>query len=151
MNGDNQTRPVRILVVDDNAEAAESLKEFLEEVGYEVAAATQASAALTTARTFLPEVAILDIKLGAIDGYELGQHLHAIRELRNCALIAATGYSHDATADRSRQAGFEYHLVKPIDLTRLQHILHELSARLRGAPPNSANSQRPPSDPAPRS
>jgi CheY-like chemotaxis protein len=147
MNGDNQTHRMRILVVDDNAEAAESLKEFLEEVGYDVRSAAQASAALALARTFLPDVAILDIELGVISGYELGQHLHAIRELSGCVLIAATGYNQQDTPARSRQAGFEYHLVKPIDLNRLQQILRELATRLdnsrtSGPPPHPV-----PSDP----
>jgi CheY-like chemotaxis protein len=148
MNGDNHTRPVRILVVDDNAEAAESLKEFLEEVGYDVRSATQASAALAVARTFLPDVAILDIELGVISGYELGQHLHGIRELGGCVLIAATGYNQQDTPARSSQAGFEYHLVKPIDLKRLQQILRELATRLsdspaRGTPPRPASGNPP--------
>jgi CheY-like chemotaxis protein len=127
---------MRILVVDDNTEAVASLKELLEESGYDVAAATHASGALTVAGSFVPDVAILDIELGVIDGYELGQHLRSVRDLERIVLIAATGYNHHHTAARSRQAGFEYHLVKPIDVGRLQRILRELAAKLSdGSPP----------------
>jgi CheY-like chemotaxis protein len=66
-------------------------------------------------------------------------------------LIAATGYNSQDSASRSRQAGFEYHLVKPLDLNRLQQILRELSARLRNSPSNEASSLELSSDPPPRS
>lgn len=133
---------MRILVVDDNAEATDSLKELLEHTGYEVATATQASAALTVARAFVPDVAILDIELGVINGYELGQHLRAIRELEQCVLIAATGYSQQDTPSRSRQAGFAFHLVKPIDTDRLQRILGELASKRTGRPRTNPSVER---------
>jgi len=129
MNRIDQSRRMRILVVDDNAEAAHSLRDYLEHAGYEAVAATQASSALTVAQTFAPDVAILDIELGVINGYELGQHLRATAGLERCVLIAATGYNEQDALARSRQAGFEYHLVKPIDVDRLQGILRTLGAQ----------------------
>jgi len=124
---------MRILVVDDNVEAAGALREFLEEIGYDVRAATDASSALALAREFVPDVAILDIELGAIDGYELGQHLRADGRLAGCTLIACTGYNQQDSLARSRQAGFQYHFLKPPDLDRLQGILRELSSGLSAA------------------
>jgi CheY-like chemotaxis protein len=143
MNGATQSRRMRILVVDDNVEAAGALREFLEEIGYDVRAATDASAALAAARTFIPEVAILDIELGAIDGYELGQHLRADGRLAGCVLIACTGYNQQDGVARSRQAGFRYHLSKPLDLDRLQGILRELSSELSALQPTGAPGHSP--------
>lgn len=121
---------MRILVVDDNVEAAGALREFLEGAGNDVRAATDAPSALAAAREFLPDVAILDIELGPIDGYELGQHLRADERLAGCVLIACTGYNQQDMLTRSRQAGFQYHFLKPLDLDRLQGILRDLSAGL---------------------
>jgi CheY-like chemotaxis protein len=129
MNGLGQLRRMRILVVDDNAEAAHSLKDFLEHAGYEAVAATQASSVLTVAQTFVPDVAILDIELGIINGYELGQHLRATQGLERCVLIAATGYNEQDAVARSRRAGFGYHFVKPIDVDRLQAVLRDLDSK----------------------
>ena len=129
MNGLGQSRRMRILVVDDNADAAHALRDFLEQAGHEAVAATQASSALTVAQTFAPDVAILDIELGIINGYELGQHLRATQGLERCVLIAATGYNEQDARTRSRQAGFEFHLVKPIDTDRLQGILRDLDSK----------------------
>jgi CheY-like chemotaxis protein len=123
MNNTNDSRRTRILVVDDNPEQAESLKDLLEHAGHQVIAATQASTALEVARAFAPDVAVLDIELGPIDGYELVQHLRAIRELDSCLMIATTGYSQQDTPARSRQAGFQHHLVKPIEIGRLEQII----------------------------
>lgn len=120
---------MRILVVDDNEEAAQSLRDLLQLAGYDVIATTLPSTALTEAQAFVPDVAILDIELGVINGYELGQHLRAIRGLGGLTLIAVTGYNEQDTHTRSRKAGFEYHLVKPIETDRLHGILRKLASK----------------------
>jgi signal transduction histidine kinase len=112
-------RPRRVLVVDDNSDAAELLKETLEAMGHEVAMATEPVAALDLAARFIPEVAVLDIGLPVIDGYELAARLRAAPATRSCRLIALTGYGQEHDHLRSREAGFEQHLVKPVDVDRL--------------------------------
>ncbi|HVZ37110.1 MAG TPA: response regulator, partial [Polyangiaceae bacterium] len=94
-------------------------KQALEELGYHVAVAHDGPSALDAAQGFAPDVALLDIGLPVMDGYELAQKL---RETRNGSLpplrmVAMTGYGQEKDRERSRRAGFEQHLVKPLDLS----------------------------------
>ena len=109
----------RVLIVDDNADAAVSIKAALEDVGHEVVLATDPVEALEKARAFAPEVCIVDIQLPIMDGYELGTHLRGLSDARKSTLIALTGYSHDRDRVRSRAAGFAEYLVKPVNLEEL--------------------------------
>jgi CheY-like chemotaxis protein len=101
----------RVLVVDDNADAAELLAEFLRDAGHQVALAHDGPQALRVVETFTPEVAILDIGLPVMDGYELAARL---RERMPVRLAALTGYGQEHDRARSRSAGFQAHFVKPI-------------------------------------
>jgi PAS domain S-box-containing protein len=116
----------RLLLVDDNADAARVLAELLREHGFEVAVAHDAPAALVLADEFLPAIALLDIGLPVMDGYELARHLRA-RLPTPPRLVAVTGYGHEADSARSRDAGFEVHLGKPVDLEQLVSLLGSLS------------------------
>jgi len=110
------SRPMRVLVVDDNLDAAEMLAEWLSAIGHSVRVAADGPTALEIAADFKPDVALLDIGLPVMDGYEVARRL---REQPGCAkmrLIALTGYGQESDHDRSRRAGFEDHLVKPVDL-----------------------------------
>lgn len=114
-------RSARVLVVDDNADAANSMASVLRGAGYEVAIAHDAPEALLVAATFRPAIAMLDIGLPVMDGYELAHHL------RGCLphpprLIAVSGYGNDDLI-RSRAAGFDVHLDKPIRFDTLVHVL----------------------------
>src|SRR5581483_9832356 len=104
----------RVLVVDDNEDALELLAEILRGVGHEVRTAAAGAEALQAALEFRPEVAVLDIGLPVMDGYELAVRLRG--ELAGGAprLIALSGYGLKADRQRSEEAGFELHLVKPI-------------------------------------
>jgi PAS domain S-box-containing protein len=102
----------RVLVVDDNVDAAELLADALRARGHVVAVAHDGPEALRVVPSFHPDTAILDIGLPVMDGYELGRRL-ADRDMR---LIAVTGYGQDTDRRRSRSAGFDVHLVKPVDL-----------------------------------
>ncbi|HWO19889.1 MAG TPA: ATP-binding protein [Kofleriaceae bacterium] len=113
----------RILVVDDNDDAALSLKKALERLGYAVAIAHDGPAALRTAATFEPEIALLDIGLPVMDGYELARRL---RELGRLHLVALSGYGQEADRRRSAEAGFEVHLTKPVDLRHLESVVRSL-------------------------
>jgi PAS domain S-box-containing protein len=111
----------RILVVDDNQDSAESLALLLEIYGHEVQVAFTGPAALDRARTFLPDVVLLDIGLPGMDGYEVARQLRAERD--GCRLVALTGYGQDEDRRRSREAGFDHHLIKPVDLEALVRVL----------------------------
>jgi PAS domain S-box-containing protein len=113
---------LRILLVDDNVDAADVLAEVLRGAGHEVAVAYDGPQALGVARGFAPNAALLDIGLPVLDGYELAERL---RELLPgpLRLIAVTGYGQDADKRKSRAAGFDAHLVKPIDLRTLCSML----------------------------
>ena len=115
--------PARILVVDDNADAAEMLLMALETFGCEVRAAHSASAALAMAQEFAPEVALLDIGLPDLNGYELARRLRATEAGRHMRLIAATGWGQEKDRQRAFDAGFDHHLTKPIDFERLRGVL----------------------------
>ena len=117
------TAPARILVVDDNADAAEMLLMALETFGCEVRAAHSAHAALAMAQEFAPEVALLDIGLPDLNGYELARRLRATDTGRHMRLIAATGWGQEKDRQRAFDAGFDHHLTKPIDFDRLRSVL----------------------------
>jgi len=109
----------RVLIVDDDADSAELLVQLLEMRGHEVRSAGSASQAVAEVAVFVPEVAILDVGLPDMSGYELAQVLRNCEGMAECKLIAVTGYSGDSALARSKIAGFDLHLVKPVDLELL--------------------------------
>ena len=109
----------RILVVDDNADALEMLAELLRIEGHEVQAALDGPAALDRAREFRPEVAILDLGLPGMDGYELARRLRAQLGESAPAIFALTGYGQEADRKRCEAAGFARHLLKPLEADEL--------------------------------
>jgi PAS domain S-box-containing protein len=114
----------RILVVDDNADAANSLARLLTRLhGQEVRVAHDGPSALDVAREFRPEVALLDIGLPGMDGYELARRLRGMPESEVMMLMALTGWGQEADLRKSREAGFDRHLVKPVDPETLLEML----------------------------
>jgi PAS domain S-box-containing protein len=111
----------RVLVVDDNADAAELLGGLLRSSGHEVMIASDGPQALDLAGAFRPEVALLDIGLPVMDGYELARRLRS--QLDTVRLIAVTGYGQDSDRERSRAAGFDAHMIKPVDPDVLEAAL----------------------------
>jgi signal transduction histidine kinase/DNA-binding response OmpR family regulator len=116
----------RILVVDDNRDAAELLADALGARGHETRVAFDAPGALQIAGDFAPELALLDIGLPVMDGYELGRRLREIHGCELTRLVAVTGYGHDNDRALSRDAGFDVHLVKPINLRGLEQEIERL-------------------------
>jgi CheY-like chemotaxis protein len=112
--------PQRVLIVDDHTDSALMIMRGLAALGYTVEIAHDAPTALLAARSFAPDVVLLDIMLPVIDGYELGNRL---RERGVQHLVAVTGL---ADAERSQLAGFDAHFVKPIDLFELERVLRGL-------------------------
>ena len=118
-----QTRSRRVLVVDDNADAADSLAMLLRFSGHEVRTVYEGSAVLEAARAFQPDVILLDLGLpGELDGFDLAPLLRQEPGLENVLLVALTGYGPDVTRD-APEAGFDHHFIKPVDLASLQALL----------------------------
>lgn len=119
----------RVLVVDDNDDAATLMSEALHALGYVVRTAPDGPTALRIADSFQPDVALLDIGLPIMDGYELARHLRQLDSMNDLHLIAVTGYGQVEDKRRSEAAGFVAHLVKPIDLEELGRVLGRLRDR----------------------
>ncbi|HEU4852874.1 MAG TPA: ATP-binding protein [Telluria sp.] len=112
-----------VLVVDDNRDAADSLAEFLRAKGHVVKVCYDPVDALLIAGDRMPDIAILDIGLPGIDGYELAQRLLALPREKEVRLVALTGYGRDEDKVQSALAGFHSHLVKPIDIDELENLM----------------------------
>jgi signal transduction histidine kinase len=129
----------RILVADDNNDALESLATLLQLSGHEVYTAANGAIALESAEQHRPEVALLDIGMPKLDGYEVARRIRAQPWGQRITLVALTGWGQDSDRRRSQEAGFDSHLVKPLDLDKLTELLAALpvagSAATRGASP----------------
>jgi signal transduction histidine kinase/ActR/RegA family two-component response regulator len=123
---------LKIVIVDDNIDAAETLAHFLSSSGHEVQVVNSPTAAMSL-RTFLPDLAILDIGLPVMDGYELMAQLQQKIEWSNCVFVALTGYGQDLDRERSKVAGFREHFVKPIDPRALLSFTSEIVAAKKTA------------------
>lgn len=112
----------RILVVDDNIDAAESAAEILRLLGNEVAVVHDGPAALRAFAEWRPEIGLLDIGLPGMDGYEVARRVRQTSVGRDVLLVALTGWGQDSDRERASQAGFDQHWVKPVGLDRLKEI-----------------------------
>ncbi len=113
----------RVLVVDDNVDAAETLKGLLLILGNTVRTANDGMEALAQAASFMPDVIILDIGMPILNGYEAARRIREIPGLQNVRIIALTGWGQEEDRRRSADAGFDHHLVKPIDLDELEKLV----------------------------
>jgi DNA-binding response OmpR family regulator len=125
------TRPphARILVVDDNEDAANSLATLLEVMGYEVRTAYDGPEAIAAADDFHPAVALLDIGLPRLSGYDIARHVRD-RRGNEVLLVAITGWGQEDDRRRAREAGFDHHFTKPADFEVLLELIgNELQQR----------------------
>jgi PAS domain S-box-containing protein len=122
-NSQTAEKKLRILVVDDNVDAAQMLAMFLEASGHEVLVEHASKQALDRARIEVPDVCILDIGLPEMDGYALARCLRSQPETATSVLIAATGYGQEQDKKNALTAGFDHHLVKPVDATKLAFLI----------------------------
>ena len=116
-------QPRRVLVVDDNVDAAETLAELLREYGHSVRTAHSAGAGITEALRMRPDLLLLDISMPDADGYAVARRLRP--ELSGTTFIALTGYGERRHRDRSREAGFDHHLTKPLEMRELEKLLNQ--------------------------
>ncbi len=119
---------LRVLVVDDNEDAAIMLAAALAESGHRTATAHDGPAALTTAEEFKPDVALLDIGLPVMDGFELARQFRSSPGLQSTRLVAVTGYGQERDRHRSAAAGFDAHVVKPVDLEQINDLVVQLGS-----------------------
>jgi signal transduction histidine kinase/PAS domain-containing protein/ActR/RegA family two-component response regulator len=119
--------PLRILVVDDNADAAEMLAMYVGSLGHQVRVENSSARALLAARSERPDVGLFDIGLPGMDGYELARQMRAQPETAGMTLIAVTGYGDRADVAAALAAGFDHHLVKPVDPRRLAATLAQVA------------------------
>ena len=115
----------RVLVVDDNEDAAEALAEALVDLGHAVEVAHDGPQALAKLETFSPDVALLDIGLPLMDGYELARRIRHEPRLSGIRLVSITGYGQHSDRVRAQEAGFDVHLVKPVDLLVIGRVIAE--------------------------
>ena len=113
----------RILVVDDNADAADSLGSLLQLEGHTVVVTYTATDALTKLAEFKPDIVLLDIGLPEIDGYEVARRIRSSPDNRHVRLVALTGYGQAEDRQRAKASGFDAHLVKPVEFSSLQRVL----------------------------
>lgn len=117
----------RVIIVDDNRDAAQTLGWLVEMLGHETKVAHTGEEALRLAREFQPDFVFLDISLPGMNGYEICHVMKMMPELENTVFIAQTGWSDKEYVDRSRSAGFDHHLVKPVGGEVLAQILSRKS------------------------
>ena len=113
--------------MDDNVDAAESLAVLLKANGHEVRAVHDGPSALEAAREYHPNLILLDIGLPGMNGFEVAKKVREELELGNVVLVAMTGYGQESDKQRSQEAGFDHHLVKPADFSTVQQILATVS------------------------
>jgi PAS domain S-box-containing protein len=128
----------RLLLVDDHRDAAKALAELLASLGHQVEVAFDGLEAIGAALTSKPEIVLLDLGLPGMDGYDVARRLRQEPALTDALLVAVTGYGHEEARERSRAAGFDLHLVKPVDPQVLQELL---GAWTPGEPPPALRNQ----------
>jgi CheY-like chemotaxis protein len=121
-NTGNKHAGKRILVVDDNVDAAESAAEILRLLGNEVLVAHDGLAAVDAVEEWHPEIVLLDIGLPGIDGYEVAKRVRQTAYGKNVRLVALTGWGQDQDRQRTSDSGFDQHWVKPVGLEKLKEI-----------------------------
>lgn len=123
----------QILVVDDNADAADSLAMLLEYLGRTVRVANSGQAALDMLREFRPEVILMDIGMPGMDGLEVARRIREQPPFDSATLIALSGWGQEEDKRRASESGFDHHLTKPVDLPMLEALLASVGKKGEGA------------------
>jgi CheY-like chemotaxis protein/two-component sensor histidine kinase len=127
---------LRVLVIDDNRDSADSATDVLRLLGNRVESAYDGASGVAVARRFHPHMILLDLAMPGVDGYETRRRLREDPALANAFLVAMTGFGNEDDKRRTREAGFDAHLTKPVELDALMGLLNEVRARI-GAPPGN--------------
>jgi DNA-binding response OmpR family regulator len=126
--GNGAATALKILIVDDLADAADSLAIYLRKLGYTVQTAYDGATALETAAVFGPQVILLDIALPKLNGYRVAEQLRQRDELQSACLIALSGYGSAVDVATAQQAGFDHHFIKPVDLEKLLSVFRMVAS-----------------------
>lgn len=137
-NRPSTSPPRRILVVDDHVDSATSLSLLLGSLGHDVRTAHDGLEAIETAQTFRPDVVFLDIGMPRLDGYETARRIRRTAWGSQIVLVALTGWGQDEDRIRSEEAGFNFHLVKPLDFANVQTLMADITP----PPPASRSTRR---------
>jgi CheY-like chemotaxis protein len=121
-----QNRGQRVLVVDDNTDAAASLALLLKMEDYEVCTAADGEEAIEQARSFGPQIIFMDLAMPRLDGLEAARRIRALPQGEHVRIVALTGWGQEADRQRTRDAGMDHHLIKPVSLDALQSVLRTL-------------------------
>jgi two-component system CheB/CheR fusion protein len=130
-------RSLRVFVIEDNTDAADTLGDALTFIGHEVQVAYDGASALERAKSFCPDVVICDIGLPGMDGYAVARALRADPPLRNAYLVALSGYARPEDLERAVDAGFDQHVAKPANLEKLNQLLQEAARAPSAASPET--------------
>jgi two-component system CheB/CheR fusion protein len=116
----------KVLIIDDNVDAVDSLCALLRDSGFTCASALDGPSGLHTVASFVPDAILLDLGLPGLDGYEVARQIRALPDGERYLIVAITGYGQDRDRRRSAEAGFDAHLVKPVEIEQLRPILHTM-------------------------
>jgi two-component system CheB/CheR fusion protein len=137
-----RTKHTRVLVVDDYEDAADSLALLLGLWGYDSEVCYDGPSALETARAYRPQVALLDVAIPRMDGFEVARRLRSVPQLARTVLIAISGYGRESDISRARAVGFSYYLLKPVEPEDLRELMGRVASRAanlqRGGWPRAA-------------
>ena len=115
----------RIMVADDNVDAASTLGTLLEIMGHEVRIVHDGKAAVEAAAAFSPDVVLLDIGMPHLNGYEACSGIRMQSSNKDLLIVALTGWTGDNMKERARQAGFDYYLIKPVEIAAIENLLQD--------------------------
>jgi CheY-like chemotaxis protein len=127
-------RSLRILIADDNCDSADSLALLLKMGGHEVWTVYDGPTALKTAAQCQPHVVLSDLGMPGMNGYEIARRLREQEASRECVLVAVTGYAQSDNGTRIQDAGFDHHMVKPVEFAALQLLLDSVPGRRPSQP-----------------
>jgi two-component system CheB/CheR fusion protein len=122
---------LRILLIDDNQDVANSLSVWFKTIGHQVEIASNGARGISSAQTFKPDIILLDIGLPDMDGYQVARKLRDLSDMRNVWIIALSGYDQKKNSFNAESAGFDHYLMKPPNLNQLQELIGELQNQLR--------------------
>jgi CheY-like chemotaxis protein len=136
---DPGAHPLTIVVVEDNRDARETLHAWLEDLGHRVFTASDGQQGIELARAMKPDVALIDIGLPGVDGYQVARTLREMPECQHGFLVAITGYGRPEDSARAREAGFNIHLVKPVQPERLARVIRIAAPQQLASPGGGSN------------
>jgi CheY-like chemotaxis protein len=118
-----------VLLIEDNPDVREALRDLLEMTGHSVLEASDGDGGIRMALAHTPDVALVDVGLPGVDGFEVARRIRAAAGTNSVVLVALTGYGGSDLQRRARAAGFDLHLTKPVEMSELEHLLAHLPAR----------------------